>query len=44
MVVQFLSYINILKAMNKGQVCGEIVVLRRWGWGGGNLSTKMYYI
>ena len=31
--------------MNKGQVCEEIVVLRRWGrGGGGNLSTKMYYI
>ena len=35
MVVQFLSYINKLIAMNKGQVCEEIVVLRRWGRGGG---------
>ena len=30
--------------MNKGQVCEEIVVLRRWGRGGGNLSTKIYFI
>ena len=31
MVVQFLSKINKLKAMNKGQVSEEIVVLLWWG-------------
>ena len=41
MVVQFLSKINKLKAMNKGQVSTEIATLVR---GGGVLSTELYNI
>ena len=43
MVVQFLSKINKLKAMNKGQVSTEIATLVRGG-GGGVLSTELYNI